>query len=283
MNKNVKTLDDFLKRVIFLSEKKKDTQQVFFRGESKDHGDSRCQPGIFREKNWIKNEHLFVKETIVNNPDLFVNDKLMIDKLTKMQHYGLPTRLLDLTSNSLLALYMSLSETGEDLKKNDSIVYVFSVEKTKIKFYDSDTVSVIANLSKREKFDFPKVYENRIEEFNNLKDIKYLTHNIKDEKPYFKSEIIPEHLHSIFCVIPLMNNRRIISQQGLFLLFGNDKENKFKPAKFSECGIELDKITIDRNSKQKIKKHLEITGISTPSVYPDIDKIAEYLKEKYQT
>ena len=43
-----------------------------------------------------------------------------IDILIKMQHYGIPTRLLDLTSNPLVALYFACASQP----KEDGVVYV---------------------------------------------------------------------------------------------------------------------------------------------------------------
>ncbi|HPM47559.1 MAG TPA: FRG domain-containing protein [bacterium] len=263
---------------------------LFSRGEPEDYKDTACVPGIFRKQKFIENEHNMFRDFIIANPDEFNNDRLTIDKLTKMQHYSLPTRLLDVSENALVSLFMAC----ESKENNDSIVWIFRVPKEKIKYYDSDTVSVIANLAKRPNFIFPKGFEKisenitntehrkkYLEDFNKIDDIKYLLHDIKEDKPYFKDEIWPEHLYSVICVKPRQNNRRIIRQQGLFLLFGNNKKDKLKHAEIKDSGITKEKIIIDARWKKQIIEDLALMGITKATVYPDMDKVAEYLKEKY--
>ncbi|GJQ61015.1 MAG: hypothetical protein SCALA702_00680 [Melioribacteraceae bacterium] len=271
----VSSIEEFLQRIFAINAKKKNHFSIFFRGESQDYKNTKCQPPVFRDNKSIENEHNLFYDFISNNPDAFNKTKLTIEKLTLMQHYGLPTRLLDLSQNALTALYMAC----ENELNNEGVVYIFLIPCNLVKHYYSDTISVLSNLSKRAKFNFPKDHAYSKEKFNTHEDIQFLLHDIKDEKPYFKDEIVPEHLYSVQCVIPLMNNRRIIQQQGAFLIFGNDKEDKFKNASFKNSGIEL--IPIYIHKKSEIIKNLELMGINKAFIYPDMEKIANYLINKY--
>ncbi len=277
----INSLNEYIQKILSINNKNNQKGcSVYYRGENRDYLENKCTPGIFRKKRLIINEHNIFKEMIIRNPDDFEKDKSTFDKLSRMQHYGTPTRLLDITSNALLALFFACKKRDSE---KDGIVYIFNIPNEIIKFYDSDTVSVIANLAKREKFDFPSNLENCKEAFNKHKDIQFLLHNIKDEKPYFKNEIVPKHLYSIVCVKPILNNRRIIRQQGAFLLFGNNKYEKYKPAKLNDSKISLKKIEIEKTAKNKILKELEILGISNATAFPDISNVSEYLKEKYSS
>ena len=55
-------------------------------------------------------------------PNVFASCKTDIDRLTVAQHYEIPTRLLDVTGNALVALYFAALSGTED---NDGAVYVF--------------------------------------------------------------------------------------------------------------------------------------------------------------
>jgi hypothetical protein len=65
-----------------------------------------------------------------------------------MQHYGFPTRILDISKNPLAALFFAcFSEAGKDeYAKDDGIVYVYAVPRQEIAFCDSDRVTILANL-----------------------------------------------------------------------------------------------------------------------------------------
>lgn len=350
---------------------------VFYRG----HSDKNFEltPSIYRKEHFIKNEHLIYREAISKVPYDF-NGKSTIESLVLMQHYGIPTRILDLTTNALVALYFACI----DNKDKDGEVIIFDIPKESTCYFDSDRVTILANLAKCDgefyytcgdlailerykknllevrkeiksvsydvelkkeflekvqietlKKDFflyphrtdidkhieniiPKCMEkydskdekkalkwlaiDKIENKINIlirEDIEMtneihfgkLLHYIRDDKSYFQPIINPTHLNKVFTVLPKLDNPRIVRQQGAFLIFGTkekhissfERNQKVKITSMPKVPLEWikAKIEIDANSKETILKQLAQLGIDKSTLFPEIEKIAEYIKEKY--
>ncbi len=239
------------------------------------------KPSVYRDVRWIENEDVMFKELILRCPNDFPSLFSTFQTLVKMQHYALPTRLLDLTTNPLIALFFACdladppSESGE--------ILVFCVPINEIKYYDSDTVSVIANISKRPKtFTIPSNSLSK-EQFKQTSEMRYLLHEIKQEKPYFEPEIVRIHLESVVCVKPKMENPRIIRQDGAFFLFGvnNVKAVNASVPDHYIASKGTKRILIIGNKKNRIRNQLEALGISKATVYPEIERVAEFIKHHY--
>ncbi|MFR9701305.1 FRG domain-containing protein [Aeromonas sanarellii] len=290
MSKSIGALSTFLKKIKQIQPQKDHT--LFFRGHADvDYID---MPSIYRfhPKNniirpYILEEDILFRKIIMACPGDFKNDKSTFDQLVRMQHYGLPTRLLDITSNPLVALYFScIDKRGKGGKIGQVIVY--EVPNDRIKFYSSDTVSVIANIAKRPNDIVISKFKN-YEKEDLLADKEYnrLIHEIQEEKPYFKREIKLSHLESVVCVQPKLDNKRIIKQSGAFFLFGIN-ENKLEPATIPDDFYKLDtvgnkiNILISNNHKNKILDELESLSISNATLFPEIDNVSKFLKTQIE-
>lgn len=285
----------------------------YFRGEPKDYKEGAFTPSIYTKSSWLRNEPNIYREMQRFNDQEFRDDKTTFDKLSRMQHYGAPTRLIDMSEDALSALYFALAvgktkEPKSDVKKGNAVVYVIDINLKNLRYYDSDAVSVVANLVKSPLNDTQKQknkqsiacdackYRKRIKAFNKKKSIEFLLHDIKEEKPYFSNIIDPKHIFSVQCVKPKFTHSRINSQKGAFLLFGLNSDNIRKNIRLIEKrGNKLylnsnnkiqhpveriTKIVIKRRYIGRMKKELEKKiGVKTPFIYPEMDKVAEYLKQ----
>lgn len=138
----VKSASEFVARLAELDQEI--GTETFYRGHADE--DWELTPSILRTLHgpWV--EHLLFRDMVAHEPQSFSECRSALDHLVQMQHYGLPTRLLDVTMNPLVALYFACEEATPH--PADGAVYHFAVPEQKVKHYDSDTVSVLANLAK---------------------------------------------------------------------------------------------------------------------------------------
>lgn len=281
----ITTVQDFIKKVF--AEKSEGEREVFYRGHSDKHK-YKLEPSLFRKDNegnylYLDNEDILYRELLVSNSADFESDEYTLDRLVRMQHYSLPTRLLDITSNPLIALYFACKskfgkqENGKYLGEEEGEVIIFSIKRDSIRYFDSDTASCITNLAR-----LPKNEKNEIkfdmadkEEFNAQLPIKRLVHFIREEKSFFEQRIIPDHLRSIICVKGKKSNARISSQSGAFLLFGID-------AVLDEKGTpEMQVTRIAVANKASLLKELDLLNINESTVFPYIENSAKYVAQKF--
>ena len=285
-NTKVKNLETFFEQLPRLNQKMEGN--IFYRGQS--NVAYELIPSVFRENNKC-HEHEIYTYILTECAHEFDDCRLHNEILSKMQHYGVPTRLLDVTTNALVALYFACDSNFD----KDGVVFVLETNKSEIKQYDSDTISILSCLPRfdeAEKIEILELakkanriqeYEKKIKSFNEQIIIKRLLHEIKKEKPAFENIIDPINLLNNYYFLPRKINPRIIRQSGAFIIFGL-KEEEIK----AEADIPKDefsfgsyKIIINKEKKKTILDQLSCFGISKAMLHPELYKVAEFIKEKY--
>ena len=265
--------------------------RYYYRGEPEDYGITGATPSIGRGGR-LKRETQLFRETERRLPDEFASCKSTFEKLVLMQHYQIPTRIMDITTSALQAVFFACYNdpdygmSEEKQGRKDGVVYVYEVPEKKILNYHADRVSILANIAVCDSGNLdirgiPADEEHDRKLFNSNWKIKHLIHEIRSEKPYFTEWIKKKDMESIFCVHPLLSNPRIRAQQGAFLIYGIDGD-KLHLAQWKDetDGMIRRKMFIPAKAKKNLLKELKMLGLTIDIVYPDWKGSRQFLDSK---
>lgn len=211
--------------------------KYLFRGQA--NKDWNISPSIFRNKIDLENEAKSLNNAIKNSGDN------ILTTLFKLQHYGNPTRLLDLTISPLSALFFTIDDLTQ--VNNDGVIYV--IDKSKSYSLESEEINLFSEFLIKENINNLDI----ISGFSEDEAIKVLTRDYIIEYGYNFS----------------YTNQRAILQGGTALIFGFEifEDKLVRKSTRNIDHLIYERIIIPAKLKRDITNELERLGYSRDILY----------------
>lgn len=208
----------------------------------------------------------FIKEDLMPKNDY--------EWLFLMQHYGAPTRLLDWSKDSLVALYFAMPEYFNVDNESD---YHESIEDEFLENGSSDKGAAVFIINPN-KINEKSTWVKTNGEYDSVKSPIDLSDEQKVNKwKYYLAPMKNAATYSPICVCPPQIDQRIKNQSGVFTLHGSciwalDYYDVFRPLIY--------KIFIPYRYVLEMKAELWRREITASFIYPGLDGIGKKLKEE---
>jgi hypothetical protein len=268
---------------------------IWFRGQSDESWS--LEPGVFRQKDTY-DEGSAAWHFMLTATEERSRCSTDFEWLCLMQHYGLPTRLLDWTQSALVALFFACEEI--DKQSVDGSLFILNAQK--LNFLDANRsrwASVLMpnsaavalrsamarSIDVAEFFAVLKGFDRRtvidpflIEQCSKERDLNYL--------------------NTAVAVFPYRSYPRMVVQHSVFTLHGGKAAQPKRIAgdleplpppiplamlneMFPEMGSFLIKLTVRADKKRRLLQELKLLGSTRSSLFPELEHQAAFLKERW--
>lgn len=240
----VNNVSEFIERVNkYIDTRKGEDFFTVYRGEPELYA-TPCRPGIFRTDLMRRNKYFEKSLFDAMRQTGLTGKESYLDNAIDAQHGEFPSRLLDVTYNCLIALYFAATpyyhKKPDAMDNKDGMVFLFFIHEI-----------------------YSPSGENINENYNTI---------INRSMPWYENKSLFKKNHKFIDHSKL--NKRIIAQQGAFILFPGDEPEKLPP--WMSYGI-----LIPKGAKAGIRRELkQLFGIHTGSIYPETVNLVEDLSDK---
>jgi len=280
---------DEIKKIPFEQGMESMKKPLYFRGEPECY--EHVKASLFRgkqgekDKTNVDDEYNIIHNALTQHPEVFGHCRSDMDRLVTMQHFRLPTRLVDVTSNPLVALYFACENYNTDDVHAGRVLYINDMEPE-----DNETIDMLSSIASI--YCIAQFKLNQI--LFKIREKNTLLNCLKKEET--KYSILFQSISKPYLFQPTLSNERIRAQQGAFIISPlaeafNGSKTLFESLttrgdsmwsieemlsiefiKTQSCICGLFNPTFFRvlpENKKKIIEELDKCGINKGTVYPD--------------
>lgn len=231
--------NDFLTEVRAAESALGNPLEVWYRGHS--NHSWQLVPSLPREADWERKEKALLLEFNKSAARLFERRTSDWETLFDMQHYWVPTRLLDWTTVMGVAIAFILH--GDYSDKDDSALFILDpLALNKLSGRDE-----VINLPEDKSFDYQSIY--------------WQHKPVKIEKP--------------LAIRPSLQSDRLHAQKGVFTIAGS------LPTGFeTAAGSCFRKVILSSKAKPEAREFLKWANLDEYTIYPDIVGMARHIRRK---
>jgi len=236
---NSKSWNDFLINVQTAKKELGDTEIIWYRGHR--NFTHYLLPSLLRYTNGIEKEQRLFHTFRRFADKVFKSRESDWETLFDMQHYHIPTRLLDWTESFGIALYFAAYYNNLIKSKDAAAIYLLNPLRLNLVSGKSEILKIPRQESE---FSYSGIYW--------------------EHKPFKANAPI--------AIEPIFKNDRIVAQRGTFTVHDNDIEpieNKFPQA--------IKKVKLENDAIKAAIEFLDLANLNEYSVFPDLAGIAEHL------
>ena len=287
----VKCLSEFVRRVDRLRGEfgRQPHHELWFRGESFSYREE-CRETFLRPKLYrprIRRDGVYAPLRSVNDLlqiesdlyDSFRHGAVQLsaekaedenwewDSYLLMQHHSAPTRLLDWSDGSLIALHFAVYTKTECVGSSDAVVYVLDPDKLK----DMPNSDLVEKSWKAFVKKHPSEGHSEYEW-----EYAYLPIDNKQRAKMDMPHVPDDPLVLEFPHI----TRRVAAQRSRFVVFG--RKAMWLASKFGKPGSPISEIIVDGDARDVIKRQLRDCGITESTIFPDLDGLGRELEHLWE-